>query len=105
MKVITLTVFILLTTTTTLMAGLQIPVITQVDTIGKATLEYVNTGYWTYTKVTVKCEAYDIEDELIGSNEYEIRDIILPGFTEHTILDFELGGMTLHRVNCKIWEQ
>ena len=91
--------------TTTLMADLKIHSVFQVDAIGKATLQYVNTGYWTYTKLTVKCKAYDIDDNLIGSNQHISTGIISPGFTSHTILDIELDEMTLHSVNCKTWEQ
>lgn len=105
MRVITLTIFMLLTITTTLMADLKIQRIIQVDTIGRATLQYVNTGYWTYAKVTVKCKAYDSDDKLIGYNQHQITDIILPGFTSHEVLDIELGDMMLHSVHCKIWEQ
>ena len=105
MKVVTLTVLMLLTITTTLMADLKIHSVSQVDMIGKATLQYVNTGYWTYTELTVKCKAYDIEHKLIGFNQYKVRDIIVPGFTSHTILDIELDGMTLDSVKCKTWEQ
>ena len=105
MKAITLTVLMLLTITTPLMADLKIHRVSQVDTIGKATLEYVNTGYWTYTKVTVKCKAYDVDDKLIGFNQYDVNGIIFPGLILHTILDIELDGMTLDSVKCKTWEQ
>jgi hypothetical protein len=97
--------FIMLTIATTSMAELKIQNLIQVDTIGKASLEYVNTGFWTYTKVTVKCKAYDIDDNLIGLNQHTDTGIIFPGFTSHTILDIELGEMKLYRVHCKTWEQ
>jgi len=87
------------------MADLKIHSVSQVDMIGQATLQYVNIGYWTYAELTVKCKAYDIEDKLIGFNQYKVRDIIVPGFTSHTILNIELSEMTLHSVNCKTWEQ
>jgi hypothetical protein len=105
MRVITLTVLMLLIIATTSTAELQIHNVSQVDTIGRTTLQYVNTGYWTYTKVTVKCNAYDIDDNLIGFNQHIDTGIIVPGFTSHTILDIELDQMTLHSVHCKIWEQ
>ena len=105
MKVITLTVLMLLTITTTLMADLKIHRVSQVDMVGKATLQYVNTGFWTFEEVTVKCKAFDIDNNLIGFNQYNIRDIIFPGFTSHAILDIELDEMTLHSVDCEIWEQ
>jgi hypothetical protein len=87
------------------MADLKINSVSQVDTRGKTTLQYVNTGYWTFTKVTVKCKAYDIDENLIGFNQHIDTGIIVPGFTSHTILDIELDQMTLHSVHCKTWEQ
>ena len=105
LKVTALVFFLLLTITTISMAELKIQNIFQVDTIGKAALQYVNTGHWTYTKLTVNCKAYDIDDNLIGSKQHIEIGIMVPGFTSHTILDIELGEMTLHWVHCKTWEQ
>ena len=105
MRFIMLSIFILLTIAATSMAELKIQNLIQVDTIGKASLEYVNTGFWTYTRVTVKCKAYDIDGNLIGLDQHIDTGIIVPGFTSHTILDIELGEMKLYSVHCKTWEQ
>lgn len=105
MRFIILPLLILLTIATTSMAELTIHKIMQVDTIGKATLQYVNTGFWTYNKITVKCNAYDIDDKLIGYDQYVNTGLIVPGFALHAILDIELGEMMLHSIHCKTWEQ
>lgn len=67
-------------------------------------VEYENDTDQTYETMTIKCEALDRNDKVIGSNQQSISltkpELIKPGFKTSKRIAIQISDQKVHSVSC-----
>lgn len=88
----------------TVYAGLAINNMYEKNDYFYVVVEYENDTDQTYKTITIKCDALDRNDEVIGSNQKSIspprEGLIKPGFKSSTRIPIQVSDQKIHSVSC-----